>query len=1118
MGSLILALLISLTACGSSGGTAFDTGSGRPPADAPTISSVTSNTGPTSGGTAVTVTGTNFQSGVGVTFGGATATSVNVASNTEITAITPKGNAGPVNVIVTNSDAQTGILANGFTYENSTTTPTITQISPAVGLTTGGTTVTINGANFASGATVTFGAEAATPVTLSNSDKLVVTTPAEAAGAVDVVVKNPGGQSVALASSFTFVTPGSLAVDVAGATSTQAVLSYTAPDTNPCTVGVSPSPTSLAPPVYAVDPSLFPGSNSDGGHAAGPRIFVVGKRTIAQATDGNNYSLALENDTQYSFQVTCGSQQFQGSFTTTNIPLGKTFGEPAIVDSNGNQIFPTVPDVRGYRVIDPMTGTLMRLVSLRADTHGYTGWYDAGTAHACANQLVNGGYHCIVPGRAGIASMYWISPTDGSARFLGMLKAPAGPDYAASYPGGSDSANFDSSDPNVYYSLAASNTTPHKTVILMGTYAGNDIEARPNSYASFTWTNLTPVAGNRTLTDMISAFDPSYKATEYSRCGLYAVQSSDLVIKCARYDQNSPGWVVVVDLGSKTPGGTRVVAAGPTYAAHQTRWCGLHYINYIGDIPYSLLSVHTMQNAQDTGPWEVQLTSAVGATTTSFSIGCIAADPACNNQPATPNTPPDGVNFLQDAAVGDVFQFSADGTRECVRITGISGETWTVQRGVNCGVDGGTVAAQTHASGALLHAECDVALPDIWWEWLSDPHMRNVIPETTFGGGHRVDRDYPNAPTGYGVNPGYEIRTGSFPQQFGQPPSYTVTDSPPFDGIDPFASGNSYQKHISYGQAEAPPDELTWALDVLPFVGGMYSGPGTTGDHAVSVSGDLYQYILATGDVSQAHQFSTALPYFAISGDRLLKDVSGPGSVIDGTSADNYEFCIAQQTNECVSGSSAGDIYFNVPSLQELSPVCTSGTRPVGICIENTAAYGEAMIQLGLLPANKIKVAGRTVYGAGNSRVLLSPTMLGLYRWVGAYSNAHSLPDGSWALMPALFEDKTINSSKSIFAVKIPPYPASDGIDRSTYIPVSVTVPAVTGATTAKVFYGYEENGPRTAFHCTQRPEACSISAAPGSAVTLPGIPQRVVFYQITYYDSSGKLISTSPLGAKADP
>ena len=80
----------------------------------PTVVSVSPNTGATTGGTAVTITGTNFAAGATVTFGGAAATNVVVVSGTQITATTPAGSAGAVTVTVTNSNGQSGKLGQRF--------------------------------------------------------------------------------------------------------------------------------------------------------------------------------------------------------------------------------------------------------------------------------------------------------------------------------------------------------------------------------------------------------------------------------------------------------------------------------------------------------------------------------------------------------------------------------------------------------------------------------------------------------------------------------------------------------------------------------------------------------------------------------------------------------------------------------------------------------------------------------------------------------------------------------------------------------------------------------------------------------------------------------------------
>jgi hypothetical protein len=83
---------------------------------APTVTSISPNTGSTAGNTSVTLTGTGFQSGATITIGGVSATNVVFMSDTSIIAKTPSGSAGAKDVVLTNPDSQTGTLTGGFTY------------------------------------------------------------------------------------------------------------------------------------------------------------------------------------------------------------------------------------------------------------------------------------------------------------------------------------------------------------------------------------------------------------------------------------------------------------------------------------------------------------------------------------------------------------------------------------------------------------------------------------------------------------------------------------------------------------------------------------------------------------------------------------------------------------------------------------------------------------------------------------------------------------------------------------------------------------------------------------------------------------------------------------------
>jgi photosystem II stability/assembly factor-like uncharacterized protein len=170
----------------------------------PTVKGVVPGAGPTTGGTPVTITGTNFESPVTVTIGCAPATNAVVVNSTTITASTPACSASTVNVSVTNPDNSTGFRSSAFTFG---TAPRVDAVLPTGGTTAGGTMVTISGVNFQTGATVTIGGSAATDVTVGDSTAITARTSPHAAGLVSVVVANPDAQAATLAYAFSYVAP-----------------------------------------------------------------------------------------------------------------------------------------------------------------------------------------------------------------------------------------------------------------------------------------------------------------------------------------------------------------------------------------------------------------------------------------------------------------------------------------------------------------------------------------------------------------------------------------------------------------------------------------------------------------------------------------------------------------------------------------------------------------------------------------------------------------------------------------------------------------------------------------------------------------------------------------------
>ncbi|MHC4601155.1 MAG: IPT/TIG domain-containing protein, partial [Planctomycetota bacterium] len=157
---------------------------------APTIVSVTPNTIPSSGPVLLTITGTNFLAGAIVLLDNVPASAVTVLSDTLITAsVDPPAGTGQVALVVRNPDGQEA--STTVTYLGG---PSVTSVSPYGGPLGGGTTVTITGTGFQTGAIVLIDSVPATGVTVASPTSITCTTPATASAVqllAEILVQNP---------------------------------------------------------------------------------------------------------------------------------------------------------------------------------------------------------------------------------------------------------------------------------------------------------------------------------------------------------------------------------------------------------------------------------------------------------------------------------------------------------------------------------------------------------------------------------------------------------------------------------------------------------------------------------------------------------------------------------------------------------------------------------------------------------------------------------------------------------------------------------------------------------------------------------------------------------------
>jgi hypothetical protein len=95
------------------------------------------------------------------------------------------------------------LTASGLTVVQLASVPlSIGTISPASAPASGGTTLTIRGSGFQSGATATIGGKPAA-TTFVDMNTLTLTTPALTSGLQQIVITNPDGTSYALDAAFT---------------------------------------------------------------------------------------------------------------------------------------------------------------------------------------------------------------------------------------------------------------------------------------------------------------------------------------------------------------------------------------------------------------------------------------------------------------------------------------------------------------------------------------------------------------------------------------------------------------------------------------------------------------------------------------------------------------------------------------------------------------------------------------------------------------------------------------------------------------------------------------------------------------------------------------------------
>jgi hypothetical protein len=860
----------------------------------------------------------------------------------------------------------------------------------------------------------------------------------------------------------------------------------------------------------------------------------VGTRDTETGADGINYSRALQANTVHYFSITCGSSTTDGSFATANVPLGMTYRDLTQLDKNkpGNNIFPTVTDDPNQTIIDPHTGTLLKKLNttntVYPNSYPYLDY--GGFVRMCANQTSgpSGGYLCAFPsGGGGPGELFYVT-SSGQSSYLGYISVGSQPgpngwpySFSVPYP---DIAN----DGSIYYLTGDNNG---HVVLLKGAYAGNYQGLTGNALAPINWTNLTPSPND--INTQVQGFDPKFNPGLYNWPNPSPPVGNYIMLAYTRGNQDTPGWYAVMDLTIN-----KIVAAINVENGAAMNYCGLHNSQIVGGQPLVNIGTHGLWGGSNwQGPFTTTLSAPIDANSTTIQIAGAPVD--SNGQ------------TLGGPYVGSILTFHG-GSSEPVKVTAVvatsaSGITLRVQRNYIPNLapwdSPSNYQPASHAAGETLRAECTdwtyAGDASMYWKFLSDPHGQMLNSGVV----------YDNALIGLGghndwgasveVVEGWGVRTGPLLQQIGQPLTYGISDSPTFANAQGGCFGSGCAKHPSYHTPGAQ-----WFTDGLPWDGGRYTYDAPRG--VTPISGQLYKYNFPYNDGNWVPSEQTLhrkiVPTLATTGGNSLTDVSGPSASLSDQASDSYKYCIAYKSGECRSGSSAGDIFANLPGIDMLTCYGSDNPDPSvrDLCVIDMPAYASSLVQIGFVPNHEglgilpgqPDTADASTVGSGYSRIVTEA--LGGPKGTGLLFK--SLPDGSWAF----FENRTGPAWPYVMMAKMPAF-GKDSVRRDVFVraPITITPPRGERVASAEVDFGYAEFGAVDAFHCTSRNEVCaavsltvddtnpfsyqqsdSYVKAPCSSsctITLPVLPEHVAYYQVRFYDASGKYVAKGEEGVAAE-
>ena len=316
--------------------------------------------------------------------------------------------------ITLNDGLNQGGVATYTLVVTSSAVPTLTSAAPNSGSTAGATSVTLTGTNLTGATAVSFGGTAATGYTVNNATTITATTPAHAAGAVNVVVTTPGG-SATLTNGYTYTVPAPIAGPVSatvaanssanpitlalsGGAATSVAVASAASHGTATASGTSITYTPTAG-FSGADSFTYTATNASGTSSpatvtitVSPPSISLSPTTLSNGTVGTSYSATLTasgGTAPYTYTITAGSlpaglslNTGTGAISGTPSASGASNLTVTATDANsatGSQAYTLTIDAQA-----PVAGAVSATVAANSSVNPITLALSGGTATSVA--------------------------------------------------------------------------------------------------------------------------------------------------------------------------------------------------------------------------------------------------------------------------------------------------------------------------------------------------------------------------------------------------------------------------------------------------------------------------------------------------------------------------------------------------------------------------------------------------------------------------------------------------------------------------------------------------------------------------------------------------------------